>query len=1516
MVGRKQYFTSREETFPLVGGNASVPEVMRAGGSDWAFPADGGEPTGGTGNETDAASAMNMTTAIRRSLIHVSLPRGQSTLQPLRKEVLRAPRVLGAAEALGLAPSKHVSCLAVGNPSGPGGSSNYSADATNMADDDLSGYTDIVRFRLLDVHEALLALVKREQDAERGWNHHKTTGRQGTLASVLMTAHSKVLSGHYSLNALFMRQSWLLRDISDFTIRNLISCLRPQVYLPGEIVACPHSYRMRGVRQLCFLRRGRILIVGASSLTNGVAQAAAGGILPKDNEMICVCQESSRHPNKEGRVLEILEPGTIFGELSLLFGEPHTHMLVADKACDIWCLPHKDFSSITRRDDALQQSLLAKASARRRQWLDEQRLTPAIANHLREHSPLFRALNDVALRLVQERLEPVFFSLGSLVTSTSERCEEMLFVTRGQLISISGGTIAYGPGDVIGESCLIPHRWPFALSAKTILECWRLRREDLIDALERIEILHILSGRADGQVFAYMKHLFRSPVPEVDTNLLGQQCMPIVEPPPGGFGYVAFAKRLAEIHLKALCFLHASRIKLEDIKYATISSEKTGIADKDFGDDGIVHKYILSKMKHAHAKTFGGDPVSVCSVPEALTASYDQSQVNSAMFTKSISGSLKRRVPPLSVVIDKCVHEQMERLNRSTSVPTKHKKHGKNASLDVSIANTKILSGLPPSHRKKSQYRANTGFGAFLLKMDTASAPSRGPHPPRRPPSSTSRQDGSSKPKRLQSPSSAEGNLINPRLNRYNKTRVCDQGSGKGTSLPPFLQKYLNMMNERDKAMEAEKNKSGREHSHPRSQSSKGKTFVSTMIESPPTRNPFTQINVAGSSPVVETKIRADQANALQIYLDRLPPVHLFLMAEKPQAVITMEEALSIGYVLQLPSIDDIQSCVSLVDPDVSICPLAHRARLRTMAITPNDRFHKHNFYFAAVCFDEDVNKPSANQLEKQAIDLERDKALKLLTIIRADALSHWSTVAQRKRLSNEENISQEDEEDLIAGPSNSQHLSESRGASLSPFHREMITPSVSDRGEKKRESFLRLLKESPNKMINLLHKKYNLTLPETLSIKRESITALVHSKAERRPAMMDHRAPVLERLLKAVTAEGTSSDLHQPTSTPELKSDASLSALESAAVSVPNIATSNLRSSSIVEHDLQDSQSFPLGSQPRSYSATNQTCNSLRGSYSSFACHFSSPNIAQLKKNVLEDHFQKHETSLVVDRYGSLNHPNMVSFEIDKNLPMRIKGNSLSSTSKEPFYRHSSLDLTQSSLLTHPSVAFAGTRPAMPNAEEEEMASPLRSADELNPRDFVMPDVENADAIVSSMQQDIEVLKAVAKQQADERERTQNESDTFPTARYAAGSLCQDFSDEAGHVLENMRRICYSSEVETARPIAVPNFLVSEAGPDYLAEAYTEVNSMDTGKTTPYRLSKGVHLWQRELKSSKPVIAEADTSCAQENDAVRSVVASIGSTQFGHNAVPLACPMQNFTPEEYAKWVKNREDTLSSYLI
>lgn len=788
---------------------------------------------------------------------------------------------------------------------------------------------------------------------------------------------------------------------------------------------------------------------------------------------------SRRHPRRKGSVchcdrqtcgavVDIIYPGSSFGELSVLFGDPRPFTLVAKTPCDMWCLTYREFAMAMQRDDVLRAMLVQKAAALRVKWLAEQRFSPSLTKHLRESCEMFRPFPDIVLRLIQERIVPVVYSPGELIASMADRCTEMIFIMQGKVESLVKGLARYTAGNVLGASCLVGHRWPLALSAKTMVEGWRLSREQLMDALRRADILHAHSGERTSLRPQYMHRIFRPPFPEFpNASAEERNQMPVVPAAPGGMQYPEYGIRVSEILLRALCVVFKGFVKLEDIAYGPITGAQ------EANNERLARRHVIGQLRQLLHAPSGADAERRSSrgvgkeggVEEAggggLHTALQHEYPSPRMLPTGGSGGEGKK-PTLSMT---AAGDGGGEAEGGGGASQRRRAAGSGGGGGPLLPSPRRGKGKHPPHRprrtkeeEKERLRnavlGGGGSGGRGEEKDKGGSPKSQagmlvtaiPHAyqPRKQTMGNCPflVDGDA----AQRPFHA-GNDRRPRLNRegwkkhpesYDREFVAKmqektlmdcsfavqdprsaQRLREMRSIPPTLSSFEDLLRERDEMCArqaaappaAAAASAGRSvhaaaegdygsqagapttlmtaagdgqsmaattppalHPHPTTSGGDGRSVGTRFSTGTPARplamgggegvwnSSFPTSGGGagdGASPLPPSSASLAYPSAAggpgqRRFPAELPPVHLFLQGDRPKIEISLSEAIAIGLVLRLPSIHGIESCVPVVDPDVCIGLPAHRSRRFQMAITPNDRHHKHCFQFASSELEEE----------------------------------------------------------------------------------------------------------------------------------------------------------------------------------------------------------------------------------------------------------------------------------------------------------------------------------------------------------------------------------------------------------------------------------------------------------------------------------------------------------------------------------------------------------------------------------
>ncbi|CBZ23923.1 conserved hypothetical protein [Leishmania mexicana MHOM/GT/2001/U1103] len=1593
---RRMYFTSAKDVVRLCGGGLASEVALAIDDCAAAdsIGCNNSTGAGGGGTNVDGASMSNVTTAIQRSLRRASRTAGQPTLRPTRTEQVCGPTVLGAGEALGLAPFKYV-CYTVSATS-------VVAPASGTASATLKGpkgdggathmeFVDAFRIRTSDVHAAVIDIAA-QQRAERlqcspnlyvPWcaaapGEVVPRGAARTVADFIVAARHRSLYSDYAATELLVRQSWLLQDAPAHTIRALISHMVPRTYMPGEVMTCPHT--PASARQLCFLRRGRlnVFVVPKSGITPGLLMKGESqdGLVtssfPRD-ECGCWCLREAPGP----QLAEVVESGASFGELSVLFHEPRHCILRADTVCDVWCLPRRNFAALMQRDAALRDGLLRKAAVLRVEWMGEQRFTRALAQQLRAGSELLKPLPDIAIRLIQERLEPVIYTPGSLVASRSTRCTEMTFIRRGTVSTICEGIATYGPGDVLGEGCLIPHRWPLGLAARTMVEGWRIKVKSLIDALRRMDLLYRYSGLVTSRTPQLMKQIFGTPQPEIEVDTVGRQRMPTVGAPPGGCtSYLMYGRAVSEVHLKALCFLYRDYVRWEDINYSTLGcvADKSDAAIPQTALDAVARQVAISRLSGGK-----GQQVSV-----AL------SQLQQRQGAGEPGGKHRKIASDISAVAAG---------SATTTVPLPSLNDTPAAA--GSRRNTARTSDgrrrptRPPrvgSCAVPGQRLANTG--AFLVKQAFF---------------------GKDVP---------------------SKAATHAHGRHSHLPLPPRLHRMVRLLEERDRTWMAEqcheaalaqeinqRDAAVRNRAALRSRA----TASTSPPESEPSRSETEAATVtAMCAPRTAASVLSDTSPA---------PVHIFLQGERPKYELTLSEAIAVGYVMQLPDIAHIQHSVSMVDPDVAVGPPAQRGRRHLMSVTPNDRYTKHNFLFAAADL-EDGNSAETQQkaAEVQTEAKLRSKTRKLFTMMRTTVASRMDSEAAATSavffhpsavsgeysptagsaaapppdtlvLVNESQMQSlnSDTERLGSSPAaaftpspdrpgQQQALLSSpgnavRAGSMATQSSLCVSPSKSSR-QKKEEAFQRLAQRDPAQAIELLCKHYDIPcssawasahfdmaspaqqVRDGCSVSGSGYMAppVPASVESQRRAQELQRPSLLERLEAAATASMLSA-----TATGGLS--ASLLALSLKLSASARDAEAPQRSEAGTEDDgvlLTDNRapSYPqlvrATARDRWHSANCLTAGSAppltsEASVQPLLQKVADTNVATTSVTAkvaapgagLVEHFYRGSQrcrgpALFVEGYGPLQPVPEYLVEYPPTIHASAVGGG------ELYVGTGSIDRAggNGARFSRPSTSMAAAAALRRSVSRQGglnssfcggdgshqrypfrcgSSSPSGNAGQMGRRkeEFIMPDAEATEMLIRRIQRDVDGLNEVAKEQRRERDLAHMRNGRAGRYLTALEATLSKPNKEELELLEAWRMQYRHIGSEPLRPALLPVALRAEAGQDYMKQELEYLADAPTPMDDPvWRYTSGVQEWQDQqagsdegtsLFSGALAAAGSGTNelgggAASALDGPRRVVATIGSISLGFTPAPLQSPSVHLSLGDYEAWTRQREDFFAAY--
>eukprot|EP01062_Namystynia_karyoxenos_P015356 TRINITY_DN15564_c0_g1_i1.p1 TRINITY_DN15564_c0_g1~~TRINITY_DN15564_c0_g1_i1.p1 ORF type:complete len:1033 (+),score=321.04 TRINITY_DN15564_c0_g1_i1:105-3101(+) len=314
---------------------------------------------------------------------------------------------------------------------------------------------------------------------------------------VTFTKQRAVMWTMFPLTHAEMRRSFLFEHFHTEQLNNVIRRLRSRCFKSGDILC---HFGDTG-SHMFFLRNGRveILIPAPDALKSVLAVQKQSG----DRRA-----SSVQHvPLSLLRCVKVLEAGSCFGEMSLIFGEKRSATVRATRHCDVFTLALPDLEKAFYEDRDLHSKVHEAASAQRNQWLKHQEVIWKARSMAREVGQpsgeeeefdelLMQISNCPVLRDVCSRAclthlraccSPRCVTQRSAVISSADICDRILIITRGKAIVQQTKSLQrqyLHVGEPVGYTCLAEHRWLHAVVAVEVCDVWELPRSKLIEVLK------------------------------------------------------------------------------------------------------------------------------------------------------------------------------------------------------------------------------------------------------------------------------------------------------------------------------------------------------------------------------------------------------------------------------------------------------------------------------------------------------------------------------------------------------------------------------------------------------------------------------------------------------------------------------------------------------------------------------------------------------------------------------------------------------------------------------------------------------------------------------------------------------------------------------------------------------------------------------------------------------------------------------------------------------------------------
>eukprot|EP01060_Flectonema_neradi_P005378 TRINITY_DN13576_c0_g2_i1.p1 TRINITY_DN13576_c0_g2~~TRINITY_DN13576_c0_g2_i1.p1 ORF type:complete len:691 (+),score=108.53 TRINITY_DN13576_c0_g2_i1:106-2178(+) len=237
--------------------------------------------------------------------------------------------------------------------------------------------------------------------------------------------------------------------------------------------------------------------VGQTILQDGASLQGNNGT-PIREMIFLVKGEASASNSNDHKKTFPLTAGQCFGEMGLIFSEQRTANLKAVTLCDVWALTHSTLKSLMSVDSELSYRIHHAAHIQRLKFLagpgKETMKTIHELKTLLKKAPMLRDLNapDECFSELCEQMVPTVFVPNQQVVSAVDICDALLILSRGRAIVRQNLVLEQAyiePGDTIGYTCLVDHRWLFPVSAVITSDVWKLSQKSLHNTLKKYGLL-------------------------------------------------------------------------------------------------------------------------------------------------------------------------------------------------------------------------------------------------------------------------------------------------------------------------------------------------------------------------------------------------------------------------------------------------------------------------------------------------------------------------------------------------------------------------------------------------------------------------------------------------------------------------------------------------------------------------------------------------------------------------------------------------------------------------------------------------------------------------------------------------------------------------------------------------------------------------------------------------------------------------------------------------------------------
>ncbi|TNV87375.1 hypothetical protein FGO68_gene10041 [Halteria grandinella] len=204
------------------------------------------------------------------------------------------------------------------------------------------------------------------------------------------------------------------------------------------------------------------------------------------------CDVLVKDQNKKETIISTIGPGTLFGEVALLFGTKRTCSIKSREQCSVGALSEEFFASLVQIYPDIEKNLRENTKKYKDHWKLFQ------INTL-EQVPYFKGLSFAKREEIHYKLQQENFEKGAQIIQKDQECTDVIFVVSGQMdliIEKEGKEYfldSLGPGCTLGAYSIF-NETPFVFGAKarTNVSLLLLSRDDLLDMADQFDELALL----------------------------------------------------------------------------------------------------------------------------------------------------------------------------------------------------------------------------------------------------------------------------------------------------------------------------------------------------------------------------------------------------------------------------------------------------------------------------------------------------------------------------------------------------------------------------------------------------------------------------------------------------------------------------------------------------------------------------------------------------------------------------------------------------------------------------------------------------------------------------------------------------------------------------------------------------------------------------------------------------------------------------------------------------------------